>query len=1083
MKENEISIIQKQFWLIQKLYKDNTAYNIPVLIKFNGVPNLKALEYSVNAIIQRHEALRAFFYEEGDRIIQKIIESGPANLRIKTVEVAKPFDQNTLPEEVINEVNTNFNLNEWPLLRVSLFVFQNDVSVLSFIFHHIITDLRSKEIFAVEFSEFYNSYCGDYQPNIGGIAGKYSDFVTKSGEWLTSGEAHKMQVEWQKYLPQNTVNLEIPADFPRPRVNNLEGSRKHFTLGEENYLKVLDLAARNSVNPFTVMLTVYAIFLHRLTGQHEIVIGVPFTNRRDEEFRNTFGCFVNIVPLMVTFNDEITGAELLKQIRHSLLKIHRIQEVPFLILNDLLKNQGSNTIFRSGFTFEPPVNLTLTDLESSPLIVERNGSQLDLFLTLWEENNDLNGYMEYSSLLFREQTIARFMDLFKNISGSFLEKPDEPVIELNILTEEESSLIMKWNDTDHSYSADLCLHHKLELQAMKTPDSIAVLYGDKSMTYSEFNTHANRLANHLIDNGVKKGDIVCVCMERSIELLISLYSIHKAGAAYMPVDPEYPAERLLMMIEDALPRLILTKERCRKNLPGKFRWIELSNMIEEPLSTNEIAPDAGVRSSDLAYLLFTSGSTGKPKGVMIEHHSVVNKLEWMQFRHPMDQNDTIMLKTPVTFDVSVWELFWWTFNGARCAILPPGGEKEPGMIIDEVKSKNVTAIVFVPSMFSPFVGYIRAKSNVNNLKSLKWIIQIGEALSPQLVNSFNELLTAEFSPLIVNTYGPTEATVAVSWYDCPKTIDNEKIYIGKPIFNTKLLVVNKRNRIQPIGVPGELVITGVNLARGYLNRPELNAEKFIQLRYLDGRDIRAYRTGDLVKWAGDGNIEFIGRVDSQVKIRGYRIELGDIESKLMDIPAIKAAAVIVSETKPENKIIAAYVVLKTPDAISIDEIRKSLTSMLPDYMIPGYFKILGELPLNTSGKVDRKSLPSPDFISVDKIALPESQIERKLQEIWKEALGLRDLGVTRNFFDIGGNSLLAVHVVNAIRNKLNIDIEPLHIMEYPDIRSLARFISELNRKDTDESDVSKSALTIRKQRFSVLQKKRSEMLKKHTETN
>lgn len=1080
MKEQEISLMQKQFWLLQKVYRDNTAYNIPLIIKFNGLADFRALEFAINSVINRHEALRVFFQEDGERVIQKKAEPGAVYLKIENSVIGENFQNGYLSEEIKKEIHTVFNLDEWPLLRARLFVFQNNVSVLTVVFHHIITDLRSKEIFASDFSEFYNSYVGNYQPRLNSLAGKYSDFITELEKWLKSHEAEEMKTEWLKSVTQISGHLELPTDFPRLRVNNLDGSRKYFILDTALTQKIHDFAALNTVNSFTVMLTAYYMLLYRLSGQNKIVVGVPFTNRRKEERKDIFGCFVNIVPLQISIDEGISGIELLRKVRYSLLKIHRIQEVPFLVLNEMLKNQGSNSIFNTGFTFEPPVNLSLLNLESEPLVFERDGSQLDLFLTLWERNNVLQGYLEYSSSLFRKQTIDHFAGLYKCIIRALIGNQDEPVDELDILSFQEAALVMKWNDTDHAYSKDLCLHHKLEQQVEKTPHSVAVLYGDKTMTYSEFNMHVNGLANHLVQSGVKRGDIVCVCMERSIELLISLYSIHKAGAAYMPVDPEYPTERLGMMLEDASPALILSKKSSGKNLPEGYSRIDLDKMLDSPLSSNTNAPVVDVRSSDLAYLLYTSGSTGKPKGVMIEHHSVINKLEWMQFRHNMDQNDTIMLKTPVTFDVSVWELFWWMFNGARCAILPAGGEKEPRVIIDEVHAKKVTVIVFVPSMFSPFVGYIKAKNSIDNLKSLRWIIQIGEALSPQLVNSFNEMLTPDFNPLIVNTYGPTEATVAVSWYDCPKTTDNEKIYIGRPIFNTKLLVVNKRNRIQPVGVPGELVITGVNLARGYLNRPELNAEKFISLRYSDGRFLRGYRTGDLVKWSDDGNIDFIGRVDSQVKIRGYRIELGDIEAKLLEIPGIKSAAVIVKELKADNKIIAAYVVLKNQGTISSDEIRKSLTSRLPDYMIPGYISILDEMPLNTSGKIDRKSLPSPDFISDDKIVLPGSYYEKKLREIWREILGLEELGVTSNFFEIGGNSLLAVHLVNSIKQNLHVDIEPLQIMEYPNIRSLASYIAGISQNGAEKSE-KEGSRTTRKQSFSTLQKKRSDMLRKHPE--
>ncbi|MFZ0282944.1 MAG: amino acid adenylation domain-containing protein, partial [Bacteroidales bacterium] len=806
--------------------------------------------------------------------------------------------------------------------------------------------------------------------------------------------------------------------------------------------KVLRFAKENNVNSFTVLLTAYAIFLNRLTSQSDIIVGVPLTNRRKPQFKDTFGCFVNIVPVLSHFSDNITGIELLKQIRKSLLNAHRIQELPFLTINNLLRNKGSNSILRAGFTFEPPVTLSLDNLDIQPLIVEKKGAQLDLFFTLWEQHEVFQGYLEYSTVLFKEVTANRFIQIYQRIIKSLVENKDKPCSELNIVSDEEIRLISGWNNTDHSYDDNICLHQRFEQQVQKTPDSPALLFGNSSMSYSEFDLHINRLANHIIDSGVRVEEIICVCMERSPEMMIAIYAIHKAGAAYLPIDPNYPRERIEVILSDAQPRIVLTNKRSENNIPSGYIRIHLDNIIVSPLSDNEKAPAVNVNSKNLAYLIYTSGSTGKPKGVMIEHHSVINKLEWMQLQHPLGPEDTIMLKTPVTFDVSVWELFWWTFNGAKLTILSPGGEKDPKMIIEEVEVKKVTTIIFVPSMFSSLVAYLKANRAAERLKSLKWIIQIGEALNPQLVNNFNELLTPDFNPLMVNTYGPTEATVAVSWYDCPKVENVEKIYIGKPIFNTKLLVLNNKNKIQPVGITGELVITGVNLSRGYLNRPDLNSEKFIELKYINGQILRAYKTGDLVKWTESGDIDFIGRMDTQVKIRGYRIELGDIESKLLDFPKIRKAAVIVDQSNPENKIIVGYIVLKDTYITTTDEIKQFLRSKLPDYMIPTLLVFLDDIPLNSSGKTDRKALPEAGFIPQEKFVAPSSLYEKKLMQIWKEALQSDSFGITHNFFEIGGNSLLSIHIVSMIKEKLNINIEPIHILEYPTISRLARFIAD-----------------------------------------
>ncbi|HLN56049.1 MAG TPA: amino acid adenylation domain-containing protein [Bacteroidales bacterium] len=1069
MEEVKISPIQKHFWLLQKVYKVNTSYNIPVVLKISGVHDHNALEYALKALVLRHEALRIRFVESENEVFVRVISEEDIKLNIEKVFVGKPFTDNEVSGEIMNEIHRIFDLTEWPVFRVKLFIFSNNISVLTIVFHHIIVDLRSKEIFAADFSEFYNSFKSDYQPGMSSMPEKYSDYLLRYDTWLKSDEADRMRSEWQKYIHQAPGLLEIPTDFPRPRINTPDGKRKHFTLDRGLYKRSLEFAAANSVKDFAFFLSAYAILLHRLSGQNNFLIGVPFTNRRNDEQGQTFGCFVNIVPVNVSFDDNITAIELLRQIRYSLLRIHRMQEIPFLTLNELLKNDSGNPIFQAGFTFEPPVNLKLKDCDVEPLVVERKGAQLELFLTLWEQNDTLNGFMEYSTLLYRDDTALHYIDLYRQVIKSFLMNPELPVSELDIITDEEAAMIMEWNNTDHDYTRNICIHQKFEQQVLKTPDSPAILYENKTISYSVFNSHANKLANYLISMGVKTDDIVCVCMERSAELMIAIFSIHKAGAAYLPVDPEYPAERLGMILSDARPVFILTNKRSDKNLPDGNHRIYLDNIMNSPYSGNDKNPDSGVASSNLAYLIYTSGSTGVPKGVMIEHHSVINKLEWMQFRHPLKDSDTILLKTPVTFDVSVWELFWWMFNGAKMAILPPGGEKEPGVIIEEIASKKVTTIVFVPSMFSPFVGYAKARNSQHRLRSLKWIIQIGEPLTPQLVNSFNELLTPEFNPLMVNTYGPTEATVAVSWYDCPKEKDIKKIYIGRPIFNTKLLVLNKRNKLQPSGVPGELVITGVNLSRGYLNRPELNSERFITFLYPDGRYLRGYKTGDLVKLCRDGNIDFIGRTDSQVKIRGFRIELGEIESKLLEYPAVKSAAVVVREKSPENKFIAGFVVLKDKGTVTTDELRKYLLSKIPDYMVPGIITILESMPLNTSGKIDRKALPDTQPAFSDKSAEHASSVERSLQEIWKETLGTDEVGLTHNFFDVGGNSILAVHMVNLIKQKLNVNIEPLNVMEHPSIRSLAGFISGIPVPD---------ARNVRKQDFAALQQRRNQLLRK-----
>jgi amino acid adenylation domain-containing protein len=1064
----EISPIQEQFWILNKMYQDDSAYNIPSLLKLEGRIDIRAFEYALREIIRRHEILRSVYLEMDNKVYQKVLNDPGYQLCIEKLDI--PFAIEKINEKISDEVQRKFNLSEWPQFRIKLFSFNDDISVLSLVFHHILIDLQSRNIFSTEFSELYNAYIKGEKLYQISPSGKYSDYTRWLKSWLSSQEALNKIEEWKREISAGNSGLHLPVDFPRPVVETLEGKRQYFRFDYQTSQKILRLADQYSVNAFTILLSAYSILLHRLSNEERFNIGVPLTNRRNAEFSGTFGCFVNIVPVSLEFSGQQTCSDIIHQVRQALLRVHRKQEIPFLKINESAA-QGRKSLFRAGFTMEAPISLTLSDVQAHNLEINKKGSQLDLFMTLWQGDENILGYLEYSTMLFSDLTISRFIDMYNIILMSILENPDLIGSELSIVPKNEFGKIMEWNNTDTEYSTDICLHHKLEQQVLKTPDAPAIMFGKSIMTYLEFDKNINRLANHLVSSGVRTEDIICIGMGRSPELLIGIYSILKAGAAYLPVDPAYPSERIEMILADAKPKFILTDRNSDKNFPEEYSKIYLDNILISPLSDNDEAPGVNVRPENMAYLMYTSGSTGKPKGVMIEHHSVINKLEWMQKRHPLKADDTILLKTPVTFDVSVWELFWWTFNGARLAILPAGGEKEPKIITEEIESKQVTTIVFVPSMFSPFIGYVKANSSVNRLKSLKWIIQIGEPLTPNLVNSFNELRSDVFNPVLVNTYGPTEATVAVSWYDCPGKPNVEKVFIGKPIQNTKLLIVNGSNRIQPVGVPGELVISGVNLSRGYLNRPELNAEKFFFLEYPDGRKLRCYKTGDLARWTEDGNIDFIGRIDSQVKVRGYRIELGDIESALLSFPGIKSSAVIVNDSDPDNKFLTGYIVFKEDYSTSTEEIKSFLLKKLPGYMIPAHLIIIDKMPLNNSGKIDKKALPAVNIVSSSGYVDPDSQYEKKLLPIFRETLRSQEIGVTHNFFDAGGNSLLSIRIVNEIREKLNLSVEPLHIMQYPDIRKLAKFISSLAEGQADEK-ITVSGINERRQDFSRLRERR-----------
>jgi amino acid adenylation domain-containing protein len=1039
---NIVSRIQEQFWVLNTMNTQNTAYHIPSLFKITGTLNIEALNNAVNVIISRHEILRTYFIQKGDL---KQFTKPEFSIQIQTSTFHEELNEKQLPQIIIDNIHKPFNLSELPLIRANVYYFSNNCSLLVFVFPHIIIDLYSKEIFARELTELYNAIDNNKSLPVFQNATNYCESLNAFDQWIKSEAGIKMLTEWTKDLPDITKSIDLPSDKSSYSDLSPNGKRLLFSIHKDLSSKIDGFAKQQSLNSFTILLTCYAILLYRLSNQESITIGVPFTNRRSENSKNTFGCFVNVLPLEVDFSNNPTGLDLLKQIRLSLLKLHRRQEIPYIELVSLSKNSaglGHNPFFQTGFTFEPLMHLGFQNVTVEPIAFERNGSQLDMFLTLWSENDEYRGFWEYASEKFNISTIEKWIDIFKLTVNNFTSNPSTHIGNIDILTQTDTQLLDLWNSTESIYDMQSCIHELFEKQAYNHPNKIALYSEYEKHTYSELNKKANSIANLLVSRGVIIGDIVTICTERSPLMIIGILAILKAGAAYLPISPDYPADRIQSILDDAQPKVILTTNKSSKNLEStnvELIFLELLNTSQQ---TNNL--ELKINSSNLAYIIYTSGSTGKPKGAMIEHHSVLNRIGWMQKAYPINEQDVLLQKTTITFDVSVWELFWWFFNGSSLVLLAPEGEKNPEVIIRTIHEFKVSVIHFVPSMFNSFVSYFKAYNNQKKLESLNHIFLSGEALPATLVESFYSSMKTFKTPLLVNLYGPTEATVDVSYFNCIEN-SSQPIYIGKPIDNTKLFVINQHQQVQPIGVPGELIITGVNLSRGYLNRPELNLEKFIQFSY-NQKTFRAYRTGDLAKWTPDGNIEYIGRIDNQIKLRGFRIELGDIESALLQLCDIESCAVILHKANPENpQLIAYYSLKKNINNISDKEIKTFLGSKLPDFMLPSMYIHVPEMPLTNSGKLDRKKLPAPLF----KSDLPKTKetnitsLESSILEIWKQLLNINSIGRDQNFFDAGGNSLLAIRMVGTIKEKLNVSINIITLMQYTTIKTLAKYISTL----------------------------------------
>lgn len=614
---------------------------------------------------------------------------------------------------------------------------------------------------------------------------------------------------------------------------------------------------------------------------------------------------------------------------------------------------------------------------------------------------------------------------------------------MNRLTKEQIQQIQQWNNTDTTYPADHCIHHYLEQQARLTPNNKAVSYKGYTVTYKQLDNLSNSLATQLIEQGIRNEDFVPVYMNRSIELIVSIYAILKAGGVYVPLSTALPKERINAIIDDTSATVLLSNQEQPTDLPLHNIITIDNNYIRKHINQEVEAPVVSHHSHNLAYAIFTSGTTGKPKGVLIEHHSVINRICWMQKQYPIDQNDVLLQKTPISFDVSVWELFWWTFVGAHLVLLPNGYEKEPDKLAACIHEQAVSVIHFVPSMFYTFIGYLNSAIPDNNTASLKWIICSGEELLESMVNDYytiNDKLGNNAT--IANLYGPTEATVDVTYHTCERNI-TKPVPIGRPIDNTKIYIVNEQLEILPFNEKGELLICGVNLARCYLNREILNREKFIDLDVF-GHKTRAYRTGDLAMINYRGDIIYHGRNDQQVKIRGFRIELNEIENVLLKHPSISECACIVHNKGEVSAGLVCFYIPVNNVSINAQELKLYLAEYLPEYMLPMQYLQTDKMPLSGSGKLDRQALIHL-YTQEDETHIQQPQVtgmRQKLVAIWSKLLKRKKVSTDANFFDVGGNSLLIVQMAVLIKQELGINIDAISLMQYTTIDDLAAFLEQ-----------------------------------------
>jgi amino acid adenylation domain-containing protein len=1042
-----LSFAQQGLWFIHQLAPNTPAYNIPTIINLTGQLNIAALTQSLNEIIRRHEILRTKFAIANEQPVQVIDPTVNFNLPIEDLRELSKDDIAVAAQRLTTELAQHqFDLSCQSLLHGLLLRLTDHEYKLLITFHHIIADGWSVGVFIRELAALYEAFVNEEPSPLPELPIQYVDFAYWQRQYLQPECIQTLLTYWKQKLAGKLPILDLPCDYPRSPVQTFNGAKAQLSLPKTLTEALKHLSQQEGATLFMILLAAFKTLLYRYTGQTDILVGSPVANRNAIKTEPLIGLFVNVLVLRTDLSEQPSFRELLSRVKSTALEAYVHQDLPFEQLVEELQPErdlSHHPLFQVMFVLQnvPLPTPQLSDISLTFAEGDNGSAKFDLTLFMEDTEQGLVATLEYNTDLFNADTIHRMLGHFQTLLQGIVSNPNIGIAELPLLTEpERHQLLVEWNNTQRNYPQNLCIHQLFEQQVERTPDAIALIFGNQKLTYRELNERANKLAHYLKTLDVKPEVLVGICMERSLEMVIGILAIIKAGGAYLPLDPTYPNERLAFMLADAQVSVLLVQPHLVEKLPThQAQVVCIDSDCQQFAVYSPENPISKVTSENLAYVIYTSGSTGKPKGAMNTHKGLCNRLLWMQDTYQLTATDKVLQKTPFSFDVSVWEFFWPLLAGASLVLAKPGGHQDSRYLVQLIAQEKITTLHFVPSMLQVFIE----EKELEKCGSIKRVICSGEALPFDLQQRFFERLNAELH----NLYGPTEAAIDVTFWACQPNSHDKIVPIGRPIANTQIYILDKHLQPVPIGVGGELHIGGVGLARGYLNKPELTKEKFISSPFELGKYL--YKTGDLARYRPDGNIEYLGRIDHQVKIRGFRIELGEIEAVLGQHPQVRETVVVTREDIPKNHRLVAYIVTHSENTFSVHELRDYLKEKLPDYMVPSAFIKLDKLPLTPNGKIDRSALPAPDIQRPDLQEVyeaPNSEVERAIAKIWLEILHIEKVGVNDNFFELGGNSLLMVQVNNKLREVLHCDISVVEMFQNPTIKSLAKHINPSARE-------------------------------------
>ncbi len=1061
-----LSFSQQRLWFLEQLNPGTPDYNIPLAFKIEGDINVDTFKLSLKEIMTRQEVFQTSINsKEGQAEIIKISDNLIVPLQYISLRDDLLVTREGTAIQLINEdAGKPFNLNTPPLVRFLLIETGDQQFYFGVTFHHIISDALSSSIFFRELARIYSALVEGNPHHLSPLDIQYTDYARWQRDWLKGEILEKEISHWKNKLAGMPPVLELAYDKQRPVLTTGEGDYLSFDIPEITSSKLRAFNNREGITAFMFFLTVFEILLAKYSNQLDIAIGTPVANRPLQEFEDIIGFFVNTLVLRLDLEGNPSFIELVNRTKTTSLDAFSHSQIPFEMLVDAIqpeRNLSHSPLFQVMFVMHNLENVT-RKIELPGLVLETiephvGVAKFDLTLTIVETQHGFSGALEYSSDIFVPDTIRRMIGHFQQLVDTLLIDPELSFNKISLLTDEQKSeIIWNWNELEYGIPEGRSLASLFEEQVEKTPDRVAVVAdgrnGREQLTYEDLNRKANQLARRMKRMGVERGELVGLFVERSVEMMVGLMGVLKAGAAYVPMDPLYPVERLGYIIEDVSesmekPPVVVVQSWLEEKLPEG-----IGEVVRVDADWDEIGLESGdnlgveIESTDLAYVLYTSGSTGKPKGVMIEQRSVVNI--WMALRKEIYGKEEgeglrVAQNAPLLFDVSVGQ--WVMMMSGETVYLVPqeirmSGEK----LVEWIEENRIEVIDCVPTQLKIMLraGLTRGGEHWRP----RDVLPAGEAIDDA---TWDELAASE-GIRFTNLYGPTECTVYSTY--CHVEQFPEKPLIGRGVANSPVYVLDGNRELVPVGVPGELYISGKGVGRGYLNKPEMTAERFMVDPFRPGN--RMYKTGDAVRWLDGGQLEFLGRADNQVKLRGFRIELGEIESVLLTIPKVKGAVVLLREDQRDEKQLVGYLQFEQGEKLTVGEVRNFIREKLPEYMIPTVFVQIDEFPLTASGKLNRNALPKPEADRLEvggKFVPPQTEKEQVIAEVWREVLGLKQVGVTNNFFELGGDSILAIQVVAKLTNA-GFNVSPRHLFEAQTIRELAHFIETTDLSSTVESE-------------------------------